>query len=426
VHTHDSTITPSAHLPTVEALLAKLDEMKGNVGAKQRLEFLLQKGPEVVPGFDFNDAFDLSRQAHTERVRKLEELRAAMDVMKVRWHDSVLEDDVKSAGDRLIGHLHEFVKQARDKESRFEIETLESLWEDAPDVFPVFGLPTPSYYPKKQSQTSRDIKRADEREAREFAELEKAHDQLVEEIARENAERTELASEDEVRKKVAASFGLPTEEQLERAMGGGPADGITTEMIGQTKEALEKKDIRVPVSVGTHKEYDVVVDSRRGTVDDGQQVVGHVGMTPGERRRQLEKKAEPLGHLGLKQHDTRNPEEKLEDELDMLDIRSWTLAINEVLASNWSFSRQLRGRVGDKGRMGVTLIWTKDGSELRLDVERLASDEVLVRMTPPRSRKSWSLEEEESMYRVYAKEMKESALTELHKDPSEFVKLILV
>jgi hypothetical protein len=60
-------------------------------------------------------------------------------------------------------------------------------------------------------------------------------------------------------------------------MAGSPADGITTERIELAREELEKKDVRVPVSVGTHKEYDVVVDSRRGTVDDDGQQIGRRG-----------------------------------------------------------------------------------------------------------------------------------------------------
>lgn len=424
----DSTITPSAHLPTVEALLEKLDEMRGNVGAKQRLEFLLEKGPEVVPGFDFNDAFDLSHRAHTERVQKLEDLGNAMDVMRARWHDSSLEDEVMRAGDRLIGHLSEFVKQARRQESRFEIETLASLWEDAPNVFPAFGLPTPSYYPEKQvdARTAHHEERQTHARRTHEETLRRAREKLEQEVTEENLEKARLA--DDVRKKTAATFGLPSNEEeneemyrelketrdggISQVMAGGPADGITTGMIDPTKEALEKHDVRVPTSVGARA---------RHPFEDGR-VVGQV-----ERRRQhehLEKEAESLGHLGLKQHASDEPKEELEPELDMLDIKSWTLAVNSVLVSNWKFDRQLRGRVGDRARMGVTLIWKKDLSELRLDIERLDSDEFLVRMTPPRSREDWALEES-PMYRTYALAMNGAELAELHKDPADFVKKIL-
>jgi hypothetical protein len=463
VHTHDSTITPSAHLPTVEALLEKLDEMKGNVGARQRLEFLLKKGPEVVPGFCFEDAFlTLSRQAHTERVQKFEDLGNAIRVMKARWHDSSLEDDVKQAGDLLIGHLSQFLHQARRKESRFEIETLASLWEDAPDVFPVFGLPTPSYY----SSPSR--KKDDELEK-----LTAVKERLVEEIAEENAKEAHIPEDGP--KKTAVKrvrYSVPSEEQqlddarelvggwmdahwdhntlgklleegVPQVMTEGSADGITTGMIEQTKEELEKLEVRVPVKLGNR--------SYKTTSEYGE-VVAEIPLTPGEERMAVDvtdcdshcftegKKKHVLGHIridekGLKLLERRARlenqapiphSEELEPELDMLDIRSWTLAINEVLASNWHFDRQLRGRVGDRARMGVTLIWKKGSEVLRLDIERLAGDEVLVRVTPPRSTKRWPLDEVQKMYRSYAKEMKESQLAELHKDPTEFVKLILV
>jgi hypothetical protein len=436
VHTHDRTITPSAHLPTVEALLAKLDEMRGNVGARQRLEFLLEKGPEVVPGFCFEDAFDLSRQAHTERVQKLDDLGNAMDVMKARWHDSSLEDEVKQAGDRLIGHLSQFLHQARRKESRFEIETLASLWEDAPDVFPAFGLPTPSYYPSSPKKDDDEV-----------GLLRTAKERLVEEVAEENAREADIPEDGPKKRAVKrVGYSVPSEEQqledarelhgevkemygrlgkklleegVPQVMTGGPADGITTGMIEQTKAELEKLEVRVPVKLGNR--------SYKTTSEYGE-VVGDISMRPKEfeawRQRELERKNQaPIQHPEeLENHQL----EELEPELDMLDIRSWTLAINEVLASNWHFDRQLRGRVGDRARMGVTLIWKKGDEVLRVDIERLAVDEVLVRMTPPRSTRRWSLEEEQKMYRVYAKEMKESDLAELHKDPAEFVKLILV
>lgn len=395
--THNRTVTPSDHLSTVQELLAKLDEMKtGKVGARQRLEFLLEKGPEVVAGFDYNDAFDLSRQAHTERVRKLADLRGAVDVVTARWHDSPLEDDVRQAGGRLIEHLSEFVRQAHDKEARFEVETLASLWEDAPDVFPAFGLPTPSYYPKTAS--SDDI-----RTNSHAGRLEEVCDRLTEEVVEENLEKLELPSEEEQAKELKKLWPEAKEgidRQFKEAASRDDQAGAP---------ALEKKEM--PVHEEYVKKYDLVVDaSKERTVDEGRHVVGKVDLT--------RKKAEPL------EQPEEDPEESLEPEMDMLDIRSWTQAINETLASNWKFDRQLRGRVGDRGRMGVTLIWTRHDSEIRRDVERLASDEVLVRMTPPRSSKH-PLEEEEGMYRTYAKEMKESELAVLHKEPSEFVKFIL-
>lgn len=384
MHTNTDTITPSEHLPAVEALLKQLDQMRGKVGSRQRLEFLLERGPRVVRGFDIEDAFGLSRKAHTDRVQKLEDLGTAMDVLRAHWQGDVLEDGVKKAGDRLIGHLAEFVRQAKDTESRFEVGMLESVWESSPNVFPAFGLPTPFYY-SENAENSDDF-------------VEEIRKRFVESYTPENSPESESAPEP-------------------ATMSEDPTEGIPVSSIQRTAEELDHHQVHVPLKVGGEMK-----------VFESSYEVVHTLSSPDAAKRYTEvvlKKPHPVAApavgKSLEEPEETPPQEALlEQKLDMLEVKCWTEAIHEVLASSWTFSRQLQGRVGDRARMGLALFWTKGKETLRLDIERLGVDEVLVRMTPPRISV-----DDAGRYQVYAKEMQDSALAELHKSPEEFVKHIL-
>ena len=362
--THSDT-APSAHLSTVRQLLRKLDEMKdGKVGAQERLEFLLENGTKVVHDFDYRDAFDTEMRSMTDRLRNLAALETDLRSFKANWATSPLDGDTKHAGDELVGHLNEFVKQALRRESLAEIEMLGQVWDSSPDVGAAFGMPAPDYGPKKQALGKlRQSNGSDE--ARK---LDEVRDVLEHEVAGENLE-------------------MPPEVYVDLDL----------------DEELKKK--------AKAKEIHVREVAKIGASHEKAEAVPHETVVSQVVKERL-KPAPPAPEV-------------LEEEMGMLDIQSWTKAFNDVLASNWKFDRQLRGRIGDNARMGLTLIWSKGDERLRLDVERLGDDEVLVRLVPPRSTKRWSLEDEEKMYQVHAREMKVAELEELHGDPSGFVKLIL-
>jgi len=430
-----STTTPSTHLSSVQELLEKLDEMKtGRVAARQRLDFLLHHGSEVIQDFDFRDAFNLEMRTKCDRLKKVQDMSRSLRAFKTSWSDGPLEEDVKNAGIRLVDHLDEFVVQAERKETSTEIEMLSQLWISNPDVNAVFGLPL-AHYTKAGTEYGGDTKkyaaaRGDHHKSEKVVALEKARDALEEEVASENLKELDLPSVEEQVKEMKKLWPeVPEEEfdrlesqekkaeELHKAFIDGVEAGTRMAESEEDSEALES--VAEMAALARQKELasriknDPVFRARLAgglaSSSDDQQVVGQVS--------RISSSPAPTSPAH---------QEELPDEVDELDIRSWTLAINETLASKWKFDRQLRGRIGDRGRMGLTLIWVKGKSELRLDLESLALDETLVRLVPPRATDRWSLEEEKKMYQVHAQEMSSSALEELHKDPSDFVKLILV
>ena len=428
----DSTSTPSAHLSSVQELLEKLDEMKtGRVAARQRLDFLLRHGSEVIQDFDFRDAFDLEMQAMGERLKKIGDMGTNLRAFKGSWTSGPLEEDVQKAGVRLVDHLDEFVTQASRKETITEIDMLSQLWISDPDVSAVFGLPLAHYTKPGTEWGAGETKYAAARGGQvgrpgdgEAEKLESVRDELEEEVANENVKEMEMPSADDQVKEMKKLFpelkdqDFKTLEKAHNAFIEGLAKKAeeahqqvlkdpTANLERQKEISKELKDPEVRAHLAGAFNPKVAA---RPVLSDDHQVVGQVSKTSS---------TQPAPSKSVHR-------EELPAEIDELNIRTWTRAINETLVSKWKFDRQLRGRVGEQGRMGITLIWKKGKAELRLDLESLALDETLVRLVPPRATDRWPTEDEERMYQVHAQEMSNSALEELHQDPNDFVKSILV
>lgn len=392
----DGTVTASRHLSSVKDILAKLDEMKnGRVGARERLEFLLSTGSEIIQEFDFRDAFDLEIRTVSERLGKVEMFEEDLRRLRAQWSDGPFDADTKEVGGKLLGHLEPFIRHAKRQERDAEIELLSQLWRWEPDVNPMFGLPSPDYLTKKPSPAVRVAKKAAENVAEKAAKKDLDEAEKIAEMKR--------ALEEEVADENLADMDFPSAEKQ-------------TQERGKLDEGVKKtvapeashKDLQAHPD---HPEHENVVVSEFSSPE-------YTPVAKVSKESRSEFPTPPAANPPPR------PTEKLEEEMDMLDIRSWTEAINDATLGQWKFDRQLRGRIGDMARMGVTLIWSKRDDEMRLDVERLAEDEVLVRIVPPRST-SLRTDEGERMYRVYAREMTVRDLEELHKDPRDFVKKML-
>lgn len=406
--TSHSTITSAAHLSTVKDLLAKLDEMKtGKVGARERLDFLLERGPEVVQDFSFEDAFDVEARLVGERSRKLDELGRQLGHLKACWVDSPLDEDVQDAGTRLMKHLDEFVRQGQRREASTEIEMLSSLWQSEPNVDEAFGM-----YHTSGKSGARKRAVPSSAPAPAPAPVNKSPEEMALEATRYTLEETKKALEKELTEKNVEELEMPKAAELtpleeeqqriikEAELAPKPEKEPGTQVVGQ----VSRKELLVGLEKPKRLERDI---SRSRPSFSGPELSTDF-LEPPEKLKQLS-------------------DEDLE-RVDLLDIKTWTQALNDELMSSWKFDRQLVGRVGDFGRQGLSIFWKKGaGTEMRLDLERLAQGEVLVRLTPPRpTRGRWSLEDEQKIYRVHAVEMRDSELEELHKDPSSFVKKVLV
>lgn len=441
----------------------------GEASAQERLDFLReQRPPSLGMGCTARDAnlhgdpmgVGSRIEAMNERLKLVEEMDRDLRTFKASWTQGPQADEVKEAGTRLISHLQGFVHETRGAAGEDEVETLASLWRWDPDVNSAYSLPTPNYYKPHQVWGSLDHEEtaAEELKSAYAAIKEEITAEIKKEVASKEAAPPQTDKEQaDFEKDDARTFdGLSPKtgwpDDLRQAFKEGVGNDIGTEQeeIETEKGELEEAAIKVPVVTGggggrpgKFDEYRIV-----GKVSDRSPESEPKAPETSEEWKKIEAEKDKLEKVGIqvpvnvdgrprgKPKLAREPragldkapreKEELEDELDMLDVKSWTDAINEVLLSSWVFERQLRGRIGDRARMGVTLRWKKGSSKLHLDIERLDDDEVLVRLVPPRSSDYWSQEGEERMYRVHAKEMKESDLRELHRDPRDFVKKVLL
>jgi len=147
MHTH-STTTPS-NLSRVQELVAHLDQMKNTrVGARERLDFILEQGSELVQEFDFKDAFDLEHRAMSKRLAQLEDMDSSSRLARTQWKNAPLPEDVREGAAKLIDYLDGFVKEAKSTERKAEVEMLSQLWEWGPDLSHMYawltsGRPVP-------------------------------------------------------------------------------------------------------------------------------------------------------------------------------------------------------------------------------------------------------------------------------------------
>jgi hypothetical protein len=176
-----NTQNSSAHLSTVKELLAQLDLMKNDgIGAQKRLEYILEHGKEVVPEFDFRDAFDLELEASSKRATSLNHMDSDLVGLQDKWKVGPFRDAVKEAGQKLLEHLIKFIADAQNQERKTELHLLSQLWEWAPDLRHLYPWLTEGKKPeavKEEStlppETKKLVEKKDELEAEVAAEFEK-------------------------------------------------------------------------------------------------------------------------------------------------------------------------------------------------------------------------------------------------------------
>jgi hypothetical protein len=189
VNTPDST-TASPRLESVKDLLEQLHSMKADgLGARERLDFLMSSGPELVKDFSYEHAFDLEARTRAAKLEQLEDLRQGFGTLESTWHAAPLIEDVREAGRALFKHLKGFVNEALGDERKAEIETLSQVWDRSPDIRWLYPWLTAWTGPVRDSSKPDAI-------ARHEAEFVKeAKEALEDEITGENIEGDELEAE---------------------------------------------------------------------------------------------------------------------------------------------------------------------------------------------------------------------------------------
>lgn len=373
----------SAHLSSVKELLAELDKMKDKgIGARDRLDFILEAGSGLVEDFDFHDAFDMELRAQTRRMSQLNELETTMSHARHQWDGGPIRDDVKEAARRLFGHLGRFLKDASQRESGVETEMLGQVWDWAPDIRYLYPWLTawsgPIYRPNVDygvahysTYPAAPEAPVPEEPSKEVKELLTLKDKLYEEEATTSVP-LELPSEndqfDELEKKALQLH----QAELERLR------DLTPKATEGTKEAEPTPRRTFPLkreSVNGEEDSRVVA-----TVSSSVPVV-----------------------------------KELDDHPDHIRRDAWTMALRECTLEDWRFRQETTGHT-DEGDVTVLLWNAGSSSEGRLEILELPDAQV---------RLSLRVLNDEVRFVKHDKVMSVIELRELHLNPLEFVKMTL-
>ena len=147
---HTTTESSStSHLRSVRDLLAELDNMKNKgIGPRDRLEFILDGGATLVDVFNIEDAFDLEARAMNRRLESLGDIKSTLRQGQQQLRGAPVQEEMKEAAGRLLGHLDKFLEDALTRERKSEIEMLSQIWSWGPDISHIFpgltsGRPKP-------------------------------------------------------------------------------------------------------------------------------------------------------------------------------------------------------------------------------------------------------------------------------------------
>lgn len=355
----------SAHLSSVKELLAALDKMKSKgIGARDRLDFILEQGSELVDDFDFNDAFDLELRAQTKRMRQLSELETVMRSARAQWEGGPFRENVKEAVGHLLDHLDKFRTDARHRETRVETEMLGSIWDWAPDIRWLYPWLTawsgPIYRPDRDYGAARyssypvapegPVLEEPSKEVKELLELK---DELYKEVKKKPEELE--TDEDQLEK--LHNVELERLEKIHNAK-------LET-VKEQTPEAEPAPPRRFPI--------------RRDDEPERARVVAKFEASPPEL------------------------------ETDHIRRDAWMTALREATLEDWRFCSER------PGSPTTVLLWRAGKAEARLElIERPEGMHVWLRMI-----------DAEGHFKSHSHTMPFAEVQELHLDPSDFVKKAL-
>lgn len=318
--TTESPGAPRTHLASVQDLLTELDRMKTTgIGARERLDFMLARGSELVEenAFDLEDAFDLEARVRVKRLDQLEHLAKAMTTAKGLWADAPIKDDVTKAAMGLFRHLDRFIIDAKNVEHRSHTETLSQIWVSDPDIRWLYPWLTawtgPIYRPSWADNNGYPVAPAAEEPSEEVKEFAEAKQKLYDETA---ADQTPVELPEPETKEMAKLFDLSPEEAKK-------VEERIAEKMAEVK--VDPNDIPAPKQI------------------PDEVVVGKV-----------KKEAEP--------------------EVDHIRRDAWTQALREMTLLNWNFDAE-REWLAEGSEV---IIWkTEDHEEARLELVQM-SDSTIV------------------------------------------------
>lgn len=405
----------STHLSTVQELLNELDQMKNKgLSAQERLDFILDQGSNFVEEFSVEDAFDLEHRARSKRLEQLKELGSTLRTHTTQWEGAPVEEPVKEAAGKLLGHLNVFVKKAEDRERKSEIEMLSALWEWAPDVSEIWpghhSRPRPKAIPipeEVKELLEKKTELYDELEAKktktppgewiaqDFEELERIHGVNVQEELCQQKCFQEGAEEDNT-----DSLGVATSRCRPRTQ--------------STKETAHYPTLEEAMStMVTPVQEPKSVDGRfprkskitLPTEGDEMKVVGKVTEMP----------VKPGDHV------VKDPQ----TDLSPLVRDAWTEALREMTTDDWSWQRTMKGMTGEKGNFGHVLLWTTSRLEARLEITDEKSG--FLTKSEPRDHDSlkrvqlW-VQKPDGTYYKHSETMTPDEVEKMNLDPIPFLK----
>ena len=237
----NNTQNSSVHLSTVKELLAQLDLMKNEgIGAQKRLEYIIEHGKEVVPEFDFRDAFDLELEASGQRTTTLTRMDDTLSNLKDQWKSGPFRDVVKDAGQKLLDHLIKFISDAQTQERKTEMQLLSQLWEWAPCLQHLYPWLTEGKKPepvKEKPELDPETKKLVEAKEKLEAELDE----------KLKAELNKVADEELLPKKKAYELTEEiVEEQRVVAKVTASVEPVTTFVDGDEGEKIEMPEPEEP------------------------------------------------------------------------------------------------------------------------------------------------------------------------------------
>jgi len=386
MHTTTESSTTS-HLRSVRDLLAELDNMKNKgIGARDRLEYILDSGATLVDEFHIEDAFDLEARAMNRRLASLGDMQTTLRQGQEQWRGGPLGEEVKEAAGRLLGHLDKFLSDALNKERKSEIEMLSQIWEWGPDISHIFpGLTSGRPRPKPPEIPA---------ELQEFTK-------------KKAALYNEVQAEFEAHPHHHPVPGwqeppVPVEE-IDRIV-----DDFVERNPGATLQEmtadLDEQNVKEPVDEATpHRIEGLDYEAKLKAAED------ELKKTP-TRKFSFVKPTPPAdAQTEGTVVGTVSKDSKLRDE-------AWTEALREMTADEWSLVKEHKGQNSPRAAFkGSVLIWHANECEGRLELFGTGDDKTEVNLRILlRGR----------LYRIKER-LTEDQVAKLHLDPLPFVKRCL-
>ena len=415
----------SAHLSSVKELLSELDQMKNKgVGARDRLDFILEQGSNLIDEFDLQDAFDVEARARSKRLNQLNELSSVMTNAEHLWAGGPILDDVKEAASKLFTHLRRFLKDTLSREAKSEINMLSQIWESAPDIRWLYPWLTawegPIYRPHYDNWLARTS-------GREYppAPVPEEPSAEVKELAERKAKLYEESTPKAELERITKHIELPTEEeQLKEMKKLWPEtpekDWAELEQRHNAElERLNKNVLESPSPEDTHlKASEQKADWEKETHDLDQ------GRSPIFKAKILREEGDAVGEgkvVGTVSKAKDFEPEKEEDVVDHLLHDEWTVALRELTLDRWHFSKETVSLMGPVKRTNEELTETA-----RVLLWLVQTGEARLELTPKGDKTHVSLRIlTDGKLRKHEEDMSSAGVKELHLNPIPFVKKAL-